>query len=111
MRAAKLAPDNAVCAWALGSVYLKRKQFRKAEKFLAESLRIKDLYIARISLALAYLEQGRIVEAESVHLEGIRLNPKESRRYESYACLLLDVGREKEAQEMYRKAKQLRGIV
>lgn len=110
-RAAKLAPENATCTWALGTVYLKKRQFAKAEKNLVESLRRRDLHVARISLALTYLEQGRIEEAESVHLEGIKLKPKASGRYESYACFLSDVGREAEAKRMYRKAKQLRGIV
>lgn len=110
-RATKLAPENATCTWALGTVYLQKRQFAKAEKNLVESLRAGDLHVARISLALTYLEQGRIEEAESVHLEGIKLKPKASGRYESYACFLSDVGREAEARRMYRKAKQLRGIV
>ena len=110
-RATKLAPENPACTWALGTVYLKKRQFAKAEKNLVESLRTRDLHVARISLALTYLEQGRIEEAESVHLEGIKLKPKASGRYESYACFLSDVGREAEAKRMYRKAKQLRGIV
>lgn len=105
IRAAKLAPENAICKWALGSVYLHRKQYKKAEENLAASLLIKDAYVARISLALAYLEQGKVADAENVHLEGIKLKPEESRRYEAYADFLSDIGREEEAQKMYRKAK------
>jgi Flp pilus assembly protein TadD len=111
MRATELSPQNAVCHWALGLVYRMKKQYGQAERNLALALRIKDLYIARVSLALTYLEQGKIKEAESIHLEGIRIRPKESRRYESYACFLEDVGREREAQRMYSKAKKLREIV
>ncbi len=110
-RAAKLAPQKATCTWALGCVYLMKKQFRKAEKNLVESLQVKDLHVARIALALTYLEQGKLKEAESVHLEGIKRRPKASGRYESYACFLSDVGREQEARKMYRKARQLRGII
>ena len=106
LRATKLAPESAVCKWALGSIYLHRKQYKKAEANLAESLRIKDAYVARISLALAYLEQGKLTEAEKVHLEGIELKPEDSQRYKAYADFLSDVGREDEAQRMYRKAKK-----
>lgn len=111
IRARKLAPENASCAWALGLVYNGLRQYRKAEKNLVEALKIKDSHLTRIALALAYLEQGKVEEAESIHLEGIKLKPKASSRYESYACFLSDVGREREAQKMYEKVKELRGIV
>ncbi len=111
IRATKLAPENAISKWALGSIYLKLGKFKKAEKYLTESLRIRDSFMTRISLALTCLEQGRTEEAENIHLEGIKLKPKEGRRYESYACFLEDVGREREAQNMYEKAKQLQRIV
>jgi uncharacterized protein HemY len=61
--------------WGLGNVYLKRKHLKKAEVVLTESLRIKELHLTRIALALAYLSQGKVAEAENVHLEGIRLKP------------------------------------
>ena len=107
IQAAKLAPEIAACKWALGSVYLHRKQYKKAKASLVESLLIKDAHIARISLTLTYLEQGNLIEAESVHLEEIKLKPEDSERYESYACFLSDVGREKEARQMNRKAKKV----
>ena len=66
--------------------------------------------LTRIALALAYLSQGKVVEAENVHLEGIRLKPKSSERYESYAAFLSDVGRETEAQTMNQKARTLLSI-
>jgi Flp pilus assembly protein TadD len=107
IRAAKLAPKNAICRFGLGAVYLEMKKFKKAETNCAESLRIKDAYVPRLTLALAYMNQGKITDAENVHLEGIKLKPKESRRYEAYADFLSDVGREEQAQTMYRKAKKL----
>jgi Flp pilus assembly protein TadD len=105
IHAAKLAPENPTCMWALGNVYLKMKQFKKAEALLAESLRIKESHLTRIALALAYLSQGKIANAEKVHLGGISLRPKNSEGYESYAAFLSDVGREAEARRMNRKAK------
>ena len=108
IRATQLAPENPICKWGLGAVYLERKHFRKAESVLAESLRVKDSHLTRASLALAYLSQGKVEEAGHVHLEGIRLKPKDGPRYESYAAFLSDVGRETEARAMERKARKLR---
>ena len=110
MRAARLAPESHVCKYGLGSVYLKQKQYKKAQSILSESLQIRESHVARIGLALAYLAQGRIEEAENTHLDGIRLKPKRSERYESYAAFLSDVGREAEAEKMSRKAKELQRI-
>lgn len=109
-RATLFSPDNAACKWALGIVYLKLKQFRKAEKILAESLTIKESHNTRIALALALLTQGKVTEAEGTHLEGIRLRPRRSAGYESYAAFLSDVGREAEARKIHRKARQLQKV-
>jgi Tfp pilus assembly protein PilF len=110
IRATRLSPENPACKWALGIVYLDLKQFRKAEAILAESLRLKESHNTRIALALAYLSQGKAANAENVHLEGIRLRPKKSEEYESYAAFLSDAGREAEAQKMKRKALRLRSV-
>src|ERR1700682_4102392 len=106
-RAAKLAPNNAICRFGLGVIYLEMKQFKKAEANCAASLRIKDAYVPRLTLASAYIGQGKLANAEGVYLQGIKLKPKESRRYEAYADFLSDLGREEQAQTMYRKAKTL----
>jgi Flp pilus assembly protein TadD len=107
IRAVKLAPEKASCRLGLGVVYLEMKQFRKAATNCAESLRINDSYAARLTLAMAFLEQGKLAEAENVHVEGIELRPKDSRRYGAYADFLSDLGRGGEAKAMYRKAKEL----
>jgi tetratricopeptide (TPR) repeat protein len=108
--ATRLAPNSHACKFGLGSVYLKKKQYKKAEQSLTEALQIKEGHIARIGLALAYLAQGKIVEAENTHIENIRLKPKKSERYSSYADFLSDIGREVDAAKMYRKARELQGI-
>jgi Tfp pilus assembly protein PilF len=94
----------------LGTVYLKPKHFKEAEIVLTESLRIKESHLTRIALALAYLSQGKVEQAENVHLEGIRLKPKNSERYESYAAFLSDIGRETAAQRMNKRVEKLRRI-
>lgn len=108
VRAARLAPDEPVCHWALVTVYLHHKEYKKAEHSLLTSLRMKDAYMARVSLALAYLEQGKVAEAEEVHREGISLQPEERRRYEAYADFLSDIGREEQARRMYQQANRVK---
>lgn len=110
MRANELAPDNAICKWGMGSVYLKKRQFKKAEAILAESLRIKEWHNTRTSLALAYLAQGKISEAEQMHVENIKLKPRDAGRYESYAAFLPDVGREAEAEQILQMVKAMRSV-
>jgi Flp pilus assembly protein TadD len=106
----KLAPDEAVCKWALGSIYLKKRQFKKAEAILSESLRIKDSHPTRIALAFAYLAQGKVDEAERIHIENIKLKPRRSERYEAYAVFLSDVGRKGESEQMMRKVRAMRRV-
>jgi tetratricopeptide (TPR) repeat protein len=110
IRANKLQPTNATCKWALGSVYLKKRQYRKAEAILAEALRIKESHRTRIALALAYLAQGKIAEAERTHIENIKIKPRSSERYESYAAFLSDVGREAESEKMMQKVRAMRTV-
>ena len=109
-RATRLAPESAVCKGALGHVYLKQERYQRAESILSESLRLKESHWVRIGLALAYLAQGKIADAEKAHLENIRRKPKSSRSYESYAAFLSDVGREAEAESIDQKVKALRRI-
>jgi tetratricopeptide (TPR) repeat protein len=106
----RLAPTDFSCMFGLGMIALKKKQYRKAESLLVRALKVRELHAARIGLALAYLEQGKIRQAEKTHLDGIRLKPNQSQRYESYAAFLWDIGREAEAEQIDRKAKQLRHI-
>jgi len=110
IRAAQIAPENPTCKWGLGNIYLKKRRFKKAEIILTESLGIKESHLTRIALALAFLSQGKVAEAENVHLEGIKLKPKNSERYDSYAAFLSDIGREAEAQTMNNKARKLQRV-
>ena len=107
-RAVELAPKNATSRYGLGRIYLERKQFKKAEINLGASLRLRDFYPARLALALTYMKQKKNAKAERVYLEGIKLQPKEVRRYEAFADFLSDVGRDKDAQTMYKKATNMR---
>jgi Tfp pilus assembly protein PilF len=109
-RASHLVPKSYACRFALGCVYLGKKQYNKAESILSLALQAKESYIARIGLALAFLAQGKIQQAENTHLDGIKLKPRDSERYAAYADFLSDVGRKADAEKMNRKAKELRRV-
>jgi Tfp pilus assembly protein PilF len=105
-RATRLAPKNNFgCKLGLGVIYVKIKQYRKAETILSAALRVKESYVARLALAFAYLAQGKLELAEKTHLDGIRLKPKRTERYEAYSDFLSDIGREAEAEKVSQKAK------
>jgi Tfp pilus assembly protein PilF len=76
---------------------------------LREALRIHDSTPARLFLALVYMELGRSAEAEQIHLDGIRIDPESTERWNAYAAFLSDEGRETEAQEAYAKAHRSPG--
>lgn len=112
VKAARCAPQNRnhTCEFGLGMVYVGKKQYKKAERALSNALKLKESYVARLGLALAYLKRRKIREAENIHLEGIKRRPKSCERYEAYADFLSDVGRETESEKMKRKAKELRRL-
>jgi predicted Zn-dependent protease len=41
-RAMKFAPENHVCKYGFSQVYLKQKQYKKAELILSQALQIKE---------------------------------------------------------------------
>lgn len=105
-----VAQGNAICKWAKGLVYIKKRKYKKAEQVLLESLRLKERFHTRIALALAYLAQRKVSLAEKAHLDGIKIGTRLSERYESYAAFLSDVGREDEAEQMNQEARRIRSL-
>jgi tetratricopeptide (TPR) repeat protein len=108
-RATQLAPQEWRGHWALGLSCRGLGQYDQAEASLREALRIHDSTPARLFLALVYMELGRSAEAEQIHLDGIRIDPESTERWNAYAAFLSDEGRETEAQEAYAKAHRSPG--
>ena len=104
------SPENRVCLGALGSVYIKLKNYSKAEANFRKILSERDSTLSRMSLALALLAQGKKDEAERIHLEGIKLQPENDERYKTYGCFLSDVGRREEALTMYKKSRAIKAL-
>ncbi|MEZ5428498.1 MAG: tetratricopeptide repeat protein [Pyrinomonadaceae bacterium] len=95
-KALRLSPENPLCKLLLGAVHLDKKEFEKAEFVLSEALRKKKGYTFRLCLTLAFMGQGKIEDAEKIHLEAIKLKPNDCERLEAYGDFLSDVGREDE---------------
>jgi len=107
-RSTELAPDNASAWWALGTVQEEANDLEAAEINLRRALTLKDSSLARQSLALVLMKQKRWSEAETVHTEGIELQPKSASRWKSYGAFLSDMGRREEALSAYRRYRALR---
>ncbi len=112
LRAYKLSseqpPLRRVCIGALGSVYIKLKNYRRAEANFRKILGERDSTLSRMSLALALHAQGKKDEAERIHVEGIMLQPNIYERYKSYGAFLSDVGRRDDALVTYKKGRAIR---
>ncbi len=108
IRASKLGSYNAICRTGLAAIYLKSGNPKKAETNCAKALRIRESYFNRLQLALAYMKQGKLTQAEDVHLESIKLKPRDDKRYKAYGDFLSDIGRKELAESMYRNARKLR---
>lgn len=104
------SPGNADCKWARGVIYIKKREYRKAERVLEESLKLKERLPARAALALAYLSQGKVALAEKTHLDGIAIGTSLSQRYKGYAAFFSDVGRGDEAKQMNQEARRIRSL-
>jgi Flp pilus assembly protein TadD len=108
IHASELASYNPTCLTGLAAIYLENGNPRKAETNSEKALRIRESYFNRCQLALALMMQGKISRAENVHLEAIKLKPRDGKRYEAYGDFLSDIGRDGLAQTMYRNARKLR---
>ncbi len=98
---------NPVNHWALGVVLTECGDLHGAEHHLWKALSIKDSGLARLNLAIVYMNQRRFADAERVHLDGIDLKPNSRKRLEAYADFLDDRGRETEAAAIRDQAKTL----
>jgi tetratricopeptide (TPR) repeat protein len=105
--ACRLDSENPIRPWALGVVQSEMKDYAHAERNLLRALQLKDSGLARLSLAVVYMKQGRLTDAENIHLEGLRLRPNDRERIEAFADFLTDLDRSDEADALYARAAQL----
>lgn len=96
------------CQFGLGAVLLEQGKLDEAARHLETSLGLKDSTITRLCLALTYVQQERLSDAERIHLEGIERRPRNHHRVEAYADFLSDCGRDAEAEAQYQKARRMK---
>lgn len=87
---------------SLASLYLLNKEYEEAAKIAAEGVEYseKDL-VSRDNLGQAYIELGRIDEAEKIYEELIPQNPQFLEAYYNYATILERRGEMADARKYY----------
>jgi len=106
-RSTELNPSSPLGFWAVGVALGELGLLDEAETALLNALRIREGFRARLSLALLYMDQGRLAEAEKLHREGLAVTPNRRERVEGLANFLHDTGRREEAEELYERARGL----
>lgn len=106
-RAVDVGPAKSFLYWSMSAPLMALKDYESAELWLLRALAIKDTAVARSTLALVYMKLDNDELAEAVHKEGIRLQPGDRERLESYADFLSDFARERESTEIQEKADAL----
>jgi tetratricopeptide (TPR) repeat protein len=105
LNAVALDPISSSGRWALGVVLMDHGDSQGAELHLLRSLTLREGYLPRDTLALLYLKQGRLTEAEQLHRQGLAIRPDSRERLESYADFLMDTGRRHDAIKVYQQAE------
>ncbi len=96
-RAVDRDPGSVYAVATLGWVLHEAGKVRQAEQRLLAGLSVRESVVIRMGLAFLYLAQGRLEEAEAVHLEALARRPNDPRLRGAYAAFLDDVGRKEEA--------------
>lgn len=105
--AVKVQPRSVFALHNLGSEYLKRGEFSEAERLFKKSLSlsnsIQNQVRGRINLAYMLERQGRLTEAEALLKETERISDKDFSVYQFLGRTYLKMGKEKEAEEAWKK--------
>ncbi len=102
-------PDDATSFMLLGSTYLEKRDYAKAETALQRALALKpDYFGARFNLGLTQLQLKKNDEAIASLQAAVRLDPKNSDAEQALSEALRAQGRNDEANVELRKAEELR---
>jgi rhomboid protease GluP len=108
-RATVEKPKDATTLMLLGSIYLDKRDFAKAETALQKAVTIKpDYFAAQFNLGQAQLQLGKAGPAETSLQAAVRLDPKSFDAQQALAQALHDQGKNDEAAAAQTKAEALR---
>ncbi len=101
-------PQDERAHWLLGNAYFARQQYDRAISEYRRAIKINPHYSPAFnSLGYAYRPSGRTAEAEKAFLDYIALVPNDPNPYDSYAELLMKVGRFHASILEYQKALEI----
>ncbi len=107
--AIKMDSRNLKALIALGNSHLQKGSYDKAERFYKKAMKIEPKNGALLNnTAMLYLSTGRLEEAERLAKEAISTNsPHIGYYYDTLGKVYEKMGREKEAQEAFGKAREM----
>ncbi len=107
-RAAALSEDHAGVLVALGSMYLRTGQHRKAEAALLRARVLEPSNVdAFLWLARVYGDLGQTDNAEDAYLRAIALKPNLWVSYSNYGAMLYNIGRYEDAGRQFEQVTRL----
>jgi tetratricopeptide (TPR) repeat protein len=98
-----IEPDHPFANYLMGTLLLSRGALRESEDFLRRSIEKKATAAAHNDLAENLRLQKRLAEAEVSVRKALELEPGLAPAEDTLACVLCDVGRYREAEELARK--------
>src|SRR6202008_4936813 len=98
-------PNDERTHFALGGYYFGQQDFNKAIEHYKKATELSPTYSTAFNiLGYAYRQNADYANAETAFKKYIELIPKDPNPYDSYAELLLKIGRFDESIKMYEKA-------
>ena len=108
VQAVKYMPTYSITNHIAGMVYQKLGQYKRAQKYIAEFVRLEPKSpVGYIKLAWLLGQQGKIGQAERVYRKGIKAVPDNASLHLNLSLLLRQKGRLEEAEKERRKAISL----
>jgi tetratricopeptide (TPR) repeat protein/TolB-like protein len=103
----QVAPDLAASHYALAAPYINLGRYSDAENELNTALRLEELPVARETLGVSFLFQGRDREAIPHLKRAIEIGAPSSLYYMNLGTALRRAGEARESQEAYQIGKEL----
>jgi len=106
--ATRYMPMDSKANQVAGTLYQKNGQYKKAQKYIAETIRLNPKFVpGYINLAWLLSQQGKIGQAERVYRKGIEANPDNASLHLNLSLFFRQKGRLEEAEKERRKAISL----